>query len=264
LDDLAPVELFRALDDDAWRWLNLDAREDCPFLRRYLPDVTGDPEFETVITSGGLDQAFQIHELVEALYEEHREPIGPETRVLDFGCGWGRVIRFFLNGVAPENLVGMDRYEGALAAARQTNRWCRFVACDTLPPTVLESDSFDLVYAFSVFSHLSEQAHMRWLEELARVLRPGGILIVTTFPRWVLERNAQGIAGRFDPVEAALADYDRGEFCYRAHHPGDPHYGDALIPEAYVRSNWTRYFAIRDYVRSTVVNQNVIVCSKVS
>ena len=50
-----------------------------------------------------------------------------DSRVLDFGCGWGRVIRFFLKDVAPWNLVGVDIDPNApSSAARATNRWCRF------------------------------------------------------------------------------------------------------------------------------------------
>ena len=48
------------------------------------------------------------------------------------------------------------------------------------PPTTLPSSSFDVVYAYSVFSHLNEAVGLAWVKELARALRPGGVLIVTT------------------------------------------------------------------------------------
>ena len=263
LDDVPPHQLFGAVSGDAWRWLNLEGRERCSFLERYLPSLTGDPDFEEMLTAtGGLATGYVIYELFKRIYEQHAQPLVPESRVLDFGCGWGRIIRFFLKDVAPERLVGVDRFSGARAASRQTNRWSRFVGCETLPPTDLEPESFDLIYAYSVFSHLSEESHLRWLAEFERLLRPGGILIVTTFPRAVLEGTSPEVAGRFEPLDLALDSYDRGEYCYRVHRPDDPHYGDTLIPEAYVRANWGEHLAVLEYLPSPGVAQNVVVCKK--
>ena len=42
------------------------------------------------------------------------------------------------------------------------------------PPLRFADGSFDIVYAYSVFSHLSERVQLRWVEEFARILRPGG------------------------------------------------------------------------------------------
>jgi SAM-dependent methyltransferase len=275
LDGVPPFALFRAVTDDAWRWLHLEGRNDCPFLGSYLPGLTGDVEFESlVVGSGGteaLAQGFEIYALFKQLYEKHAKPLTSQSRVLDFGCGWGRVIRFFLKDVAPESLVGIDVDPWRLAACRETNRWAQFHRCKTFPPTKFEPDSFDLVYAFSVFSHLSEKVHRRWLEEFERLLRPGGVLILTTFPRTVLESHADGdplqnfseLARRFAPVEESLSAYDRGEFCYRVLNAKiDIHFGDALIPEQYVREHWTKHFLIREYFGFPAVNQNVIVCRK--
>jgi SAM-dependent methyltransferase len=70
---------------------------------------------------------------------------------------------------------------------RSTNRWCHFERTDFRPPTPFPADRFDLIYAFSVFSHLSEPVHEAWLGELSRILRPGGLLVVTTREREFIE-----------------------------------------------------------------------------
>jgi SAM-dependent methyltransferase len=270
LDEAPPFALFGGVPEDAWRWLHLEGREACPFLGRYLPGLTGDSEFESmVVGSGGteaLAQGFEIYELFKRLYERHANPLTSESRVLDFGCGWGRVIRFFLKEVAPDNLVGIDIDQRMLGASRETNRWCRFQHCEPFPPTEFEPDSFDLVYAFSVFSHLSEEAHQRWLEEFERLLRPDGVLILTTFPREFLSRCSDGSSYVGDgslSLEQWFSVYDRGEYCYRklkgVHHP---HFGDAFIPERYVRRHWTKQFIAQDYVAAPDLGQNVVVCTK--
>jgi 2-polyprenyl-3-methyl-5-hydroxy-6-metoxy-1,4-benzoquinol methylase len=132
-----PVELFGGISDDAWRALNLEERDRCSFLGRYLPGLTGSPEFEARLVglsgTDALSKGFDVYELFKHLYERYAHPLTPASRVLDFGCGWGRVIRFFLKDVAPENLVGIDAMERAITLCRKTNRWCRFEHCAVLP-----------------------------------------------------------------------------------------------------------------------------------
>ena len=221
LDGVPPFELFGGATDEAWRNLHLEARETCLFLNRYLPSLTGDPDFEEsmVGVSGipALRQGFQIYEIFKALYEKYAGPISPDNCVLDFGCGWGRVIRFFLREVAPDNLIGLDAYEPALAACRKTNRWSQFFRCDVLPPTELKSGSFDLIYAFSVFSHLSEEAHWRWLEEFKRILRPSGVLVLTTFQRDFLVTGRPSSGGPTEPPLGGKPGSVRSGRCSFAH-----------------------------------------------
>ena len=47
------------------------------------------------------------------------------------------------------------------------------------PPLSFESAAFDIVYSVSVFTHLDERLQDMWLDELFRILRPGGILIIS-------------------------------------------------------------------------------------
>jgi SAM-dependent methyltransferase len=47
------------------------------------------------------------------------------------------------------------------------------------PPLKEENDSFDLIYAISVLTHLNETHQDLWLAEWKRLLKPGGVLIAT-------------------------------------------------------------------------------------
>jgi SAM-dependent methyltransferase len=55
----------------------------------------------------------------------------------------------------------------------------RFSVNQGLPPLAAESGSFDFIYGISVFTHLNEDYQRAWLEELWRVARPGGIVLLT-------------------------------------------------------------------------------------
>ena len=133
-------------------------------------------------------------------------PIDPERVVLDFGCGWGRMTRFFLKDVRPENLHGADVSPSLVALCRESIPSCPFWLIDPMPPSTFDRDTFDVIYAYSVFSHLSERAHLRWIGEFARILKPGGVLLVTTRGRdfIALCHSLRGRTGG-DPYRELLA-----------------------------------------------------------
>jgi SAM-dependent methyltransferase len=258
--ELPPFQMFGETSDEVWRWLCLEGRESCPFLQDYLPGQTGDSELETrLVGSSGaemLAEGFRIYALFKGLYEQHVGPLVPSSRVLDFGCGFGRVTRFFLKNIAPENLIGIDQSDDVLAVA--SDRWNPHYKCESLPPTNFEDQSFDLIYAFSVFSHLSEEVHDQWLDEFERLLKPGGLLALTTFMRQHMIERPPPMDQCLTPTEEWLAAYDRGEFCYEA----QPDNRCAFIPERYVRERWSDRFLVRDYFEAPDLGQNVIVCTR--
>lgn len=127
--------------------------------------------------------------------------ISSRQRILDFGCGCGRVLRHLAPEAAPGALHGTD-YNPALV------RWCArtlrsaTVARNRLtPPTAYPDATFDFIYAFSVFTHLTEPLQHGWLAELRRISRPGGLILITT----------HGDRYQAQMGEADRARYSRGE-----------------------------------------------------
>lgn len=156
------------------------------------------------------------------------------TRILDFGCGCGRVIRHLAPLAPRAELHGTD-YNAALI------RWCQralqrtsFARNDLAPPTRYADGTFDLVYAFSVFTHLTEPLQHAWLAELRRITRPGGWMIITTHgDRYREKLNGQD-RERFDRGETVVwSGGDAGKNrCATFHPPG--YVRDRLAPEARV------------------------------
>ncbi len=109
-----------------------------------------------------------------------------DKRVLDFGCGAGRTLRQFLDVADRNEIWGCDVHEPSIA-------WLREHLCPPLhafvndlePPLLLDDSSFDLVYGLSVFTHLADD-WSAWLVELHRLLRAGGIAVITFLnePMW--------------------------------------------------------------------------------
>lgn len=100
-------------------------------------------------------------------------------RVLDFGCGAGRVLRHFLPEADVAEVWGCDVHEPSV-------RWVEAHLCPPLrvfqsppaPPLPMADGTFDLIWAVAVFTHLTE-SWSAWLLDLHRVLVPDGLLVAT-------------------------------------------------------------------------------------
>ena len=106
-------------------------------------------------------------------------PLQGFESILDFGCGSGRLIRH-VHQYTDAALFGTD-YNPRLI------EWCRsnlpfgfFSTNLPRPPLGFDAQSFDYIYARSVFTHLTEERQNEWLMEFHRLLKPGGILYFTT------------------------------------------------------------------------------------
>ncbi|WP_417467442.1 class I SAM-dependent methyltransferase [Maricaulis sp.] len=103
-----------------------------------------------------------------------------ELRILDFGCGWGRITRLMPHIAKCERIVGVDVDERLIEAAQRHVPEIRFEQIHNLEKLPFDDGSFDVIFANSVFSHLSENAHRFCISEFSRVLAPGGVAIGST------------------------------------------------------------------------------------
>lgn len=170
---------------------------------------------------------------LEAALEPQGIAIGALTSILDFGCGCGRVLRHLpaLTGAA---LAGSDLNPEAI-------RWCaerlgfgRFAVNGLAPPLAFADGQFDLIYAFSVFTHLPEPLQRPWIAELHRCLRPGGYLI--------LSLHGDRYAAELTPAERAA--YDQGELVVRDESRQGENRCGAYHPLAYVRDRLAADFTL--------------------
>lgn len=127
--------------------------------------------------------------------------------ILDWGCGPGRVIRHLPAVIGNDCRFWACDYNAAYVA------WCdqhipgvTFRQNQLLPPLPFADTSMDLAYGLSIFTHLSAAMHVAWVDELLRVLRPGGILFITT----------HGDITRRNLIPEELAVYDAGQLVTRA------------------------------------------------
>ncbi|MGH8642383.1 MAG: class I SAM-dependent methyltransferase, partial [Burkholderiales bacterium] len=221
----------------------------------------------------------------------------PVSRILDFGCGCGRVIRYLSHVFPDREFVGTDIDAEAI-------RWSRnylahlgtFQVNGTWPPLDHPDESFDLVIANSVFTHLPEDMQFAWLKELRRVTRNGGYLLLTVHGPDVYEtfdsarraaenRNWESIRpkiwSRLREFANAVGqrlhlthsiDRDarqfkrRGFFYWRmgVETAGLPDfYQTSFHAEHYIRDRWSPFFEIRRIVSKGMAhNQDLVLCRR--
>lgn len=100
--------------------------------------------------------------------------------VLDFGASSGRVLRAVAAGRPDVEAIGCDPNPEAMAWAQEHLPGMRFFVSPLRPPLDLADGSVQMVYAISIWSHFAEQPAIAWLEEMHRIIEPGGALVLTT------------------------------------------------------------------------------------
>lgn len=138
-----------------------------------------------VTESISIREFLQIGAGCASLIREHLGQMGVDfadaQRVLDFGCGCGRAIRWFLASGETAEFHGVDVDAQAIDWCKKYLRPGRFFTTPISPPLPYPAEHFDAIYCLSVFTHLSESMQDDWLAELQRILRPGGVLLLTVY-----------------------------------------------------------------------------------
>jgi SAM-dependent methyltransferase len=153
-------------------------------------------------------------------------------RILDFGCGCGRVIRHLRH--LPAELHGCDSNPVAVEWCGEHLPFARFRVNALGSPLAYDGDAFDVVYALSVFTHLPERWQSFWMGELRRVLKPGGVLFL----------SLHGDALRGHLTHAERADYRAGRLVVRGGDLIGTNYCAAFHPPAFVREGFADGFEV--------------------
>lgn len=169
---------------------------------------------------------------IRATLEEAGTSLDGVRSLLDFGCGCGRVARHWAGLSAAVH--GCDLNPRLAAWCRRNLPFGTFVENRLDPPLPYGEGAFDLAYALSVFTHLPEAGQRAWMDEMRRVIRPGGHLIITTHGRRYRDELSAAEAARFDAGELVVGYADEaGSNACGAYHP-----------EAYVRARLAPPFEV--------------------
>lgn len=187
----------------------------------------------------------------------HKEP-GEIKRMLDWGCGCGRLIPFFQQLTGIPEVYGCDIDSEPIEWCTENLPEADFKVIPPYPPTDYPDNSFDLVIGFSVFTHLTREIQHDWLKEMKRVIAPGGLLLVTTHGDYIINTLPRKM--RDNCMETGFNDDHRD-----THFDGDaPHdyYRGTYQTEKYTREVFGQYFDILEYIGDGAMNMQDLVIMK--
>jgi hypothetical protein len=108
--------------------------------------------------------------------------------MMDYGAGWGRILRPFIRDFPLRNIIGYEPSGQFCAVARGHNPFVSFINGGYSPDGFLPTNRFNLIVGWSIYSHISEALVVEWLKETARILVVGGSAMYTTWGMRFLER----------------------------------------------------------------------------
>lgn len=154
-----------------------------------------------------------------ARLEKHRNLEG--IKILDWGCGPGRIIRHI-----PDLLDEKSEVFGTDYNAKSID-WCKnhltnihFNHNSLEAKLPYEDGFFDALYGISIFTHLSEKMHFEWLFELYRVLKPNGLMYLTFQGDNYLSKMTPSEKEKYEKGELVVrGNVTEGHRTYSAFHP---------------------------------------------
>lgn len=190
-------------------------------------------------------------ETINAILTKNGIDINQFKTMLDFGCGCGRVLRHW-HSLKKTAVFGTDYNPQLIEWCRQNLKFAAFGENQLLPPLVYESGSFDFLYALSVFTHLPEEAQQLWISELARVVKPGKYLLITTHGETYY--NLLSASER--------ADYDAGKLVVRYQDVAGTNMCSTFQSQENVRRTLAKGFEVVDFIPKVHQGQDVYLLKK--
>ena len=196
-------------------------------------------------------------------------PEGP--KVLDFGCGDGMMLRH-LEPSGDGESWGVD-INGDLTLWCQQNLTppFKFLTTTSFPHLPFEDNYFDLIYSFSVFTHICDLADA-WLLELRRTLKPGGRLYLTVHDNRTIELLTSGgsvyqLSGQLAAAEVPFRE-GFAFFTLNRMPGGGIEYSKHSLPAQvfydteYLRRHWGDYVEVERVVEEAYGYQSAVVLRK--
>jgi SAM-dependent methyltransferase len=193
------------------------------------------------------------------------DALSKHARILEFGCGCGRIMRWMEELARSSRLVGTDIDERAIEWAAANLPFAQFDVNGGLPPTSYADGEFDLILNHSVFTHLDGDYQDSWLGELQRITAPNGVLVLSIHGEHAFGQSEQQLALEAPARRQWRETLERDGILFVAE---DSYVGSAF-PDFYhtafhapwyIFEHWSRWFDVLAYLpRSSLGFQDQVV-----
>jgi SAM-dependent methyltransferase len=194
--------------------------------------------------------------------------LGEFSRILEWGCGCGRILRHLTFDPARQEVHGCDIDPKGIEWLQANLPDVQVLTNGGLPPLPYPDGHFDLIINHSVLTHLDERYQDAWLAEIRRVLRPDGLAILTVhgpfaYQSWIanLPTHAPELSKVVAESRRALESTGIYFFVDDAWAHNFPEYYQSTFHAPwYVFDHWKSHFDIVSYIpRGSLKHQDMIV-----
>jgi SAM-dependent methyltransferase len=186
-----------------------------------------------------LDGGRSARQAISEMLEKNGLRFEQFESVLDFGCGVGRIIRHWSHRPA-QKLYGIDYNLNLVKWCQHNLKFANFNVNELSGKLPYDSETFDFIYSFSVFTHLKEPLQLHWIIELSRVLKPGGYIYITTHGEYYLS----------DLTAPEQEQFHNGQLVVRAGERSGSNVCVAFHPRSYVQKTLACDLIPVDFVQS--------------
>lgn len=262
-------------------WANFLSQEKGP-NNETLPPLPSKDIQSMFVGACGYDAFIEANIFIEKMKDiitKHGQVLESGIKILDCGVGWGRLYRSLLRYVGTDSILGVDIDPNIIETCKIAMPYGNFECIDRNPPyNNLKESSFDLIFLYSVFSHLSEAGFNSMLNEFSRILKKNGFIVFTTLkPAHLNVWNSQLESDGYGPIlkknnfnlEQWSQDMNDGKFIFVPFGGGDSsrpsdYYGETIITEEYLKTIERFYgFKVITFDISDVMPQTFVVMQKI-
>lgn len=232
------VGLLGAMPLDDFGLVLLDPLPDHPFLRSLLPTMASEEVQNTWTGSSGmtlLRQSLIFMRGLDAAMAKWRGRSLAGASVLDYGCGWGRLLRLLSHYTEASKIFGVDPWQASIDQCEQHGVWGTIRQSEYLPEALPVDEQVDIAFAFSVFTHTSERAARAALGALRKTVKREGLLIFTARGREFWDFKTENPGTTADTLKKS---HEERGFAFNGHgvtHEGEWLYGDASMSQDFAR-----------------------------
>lgn len=264
---MVSIEDFRHFSDSQWLDLLIKSTRSETVRGLRFPQFPAESIQAQFVGSSNEDALKEAHAFYHFFKSEALKagyPLQAGSNILDFGCGWGRFLRFFWKDVDGRRIHGVDIDPVIIETCKSSGLPGELTPIQPLGTLPYPDASMNVILAYSVFTHLPENVHRHWMNEFKRVASPGCLVAITIEPRRFLEFVAHlkgktpenawhaGLQRFSDYAADMLGSYDSGQLVYLPTGGGDFRdatvYGDAVCPITFLETEWAPEFIIRAHV----------------
>ena len=198
--------------------------------------------------------------MLRSIVEEYGNVFDCNSALLDWGCTTGRVLRCFAEEAKTAEVWGVDVDQLSIDwAIAHLSPPFRFLCTSAYPSLPFPDAKFSLIYGISVMTHLEHFRGM-WLMELGRILRPGGLAILTVHDEHTVQWFKEHAPPRWLPEEVRLDDLVKHQVSLIRSR--DWFHTFTFLRSDHIRQEWGLYLDVLEIRPRAEVYQSAVVLRK--